>query len=71
MDYATMTWERVNPDDIGAIYVHRVDSTGVPGLVNAVILETASIIYSIEPAANGGLEVYRAQKNTAQHSGQL
>lgn len=61
LDYANMEWTRIDPSTVGPMFVTTVETTGVPGLCNAVVLHTATAVYSIE-AGNPGLEVYQAER---------
>ena len=59
VDFAKLDWVRIDPSTLGPMFVTGVETTGVPGLVNAVVLHTATAVYSIE-TDGVGLEVYRA-----------
>lgn len=61
LDFSKLEWVKVAPSTLGPMFITAVETTGVPGLVNAVVLHTATAVYSIE-AGNPGLEVYRAER---------
>ena len=61
LDYSRMNWRRIDPASLIGLSVTAMDVTGVTGLCNAVVLHTATAVFSIE-AGNPGLEVYRAER---------
>ena len=61
LDYAAMEWIKIDPSTLGPMFVTGVETTGVPGLCNAVVLHTATGVLSIE-AGNPGLEVYQGKE---------
>ena len=61
LDFAKLEWVKIDPSTLGPMFVTAVETTGVPGLCNAVVLHTATAVFSIE-AGNPGLEVYRAER---------
>ena len=61
LDYSRMNWRRIDPASLVGLSMTIVDVTGIPGLCNAVVLHTATAVFSIE-AGNPGLEVYRAER---------
>ena len=61
LDYSRMNWRRIDPASLVGLTVTVADVTGIPGLCNAVVLHTATAVFSIE-AGNPGLEVYRAER---------
>lgn len=61
LDFAKLEWVKIDPSTLGPMFVTTVETTGVPGLCNAVVLHTATAVFSIE-ADNPGLEVYRAER---------
>ena len=61
LDYSRMNWRRIDPASLVGLSMTIVDVTGIPGLCNAVVLHTATAVFSIEPG-NPGLEVYRAER---------
>lgn len=61
LDYSRMNWRRIDPASLVGLSATIADVTGVPGLCNAVVLHTATAVFSIE-AGNPGLEVYRAER---------
>ena len=61
LDYSPMNWRRIDPASLVGLSVTIADVTGIPGLCNAVVLHTATAVFSIE-AGNPGLEVYRAER---------
>lgn len=61
LDYSHMNWRRIDPASLVGLSVTIADVTGIPGLCNAVVLHTATAVFSIE-AGNPGLEVYRAER---------
>ena len=61
LDFAKLEWVKIDPSTLGPMFVTGVETTGVPGLCNAVVLHTATAVFSIEPG-NPGLEVYRAER---------
>ena len=60
LDYAAMEWVKIDPSTLGPMFVTGVETTGVPGLCNAVVLHTATAVFSIE-AGDPGLEVYQGK----------
>lgn len=61
LDYSRMNWRRIDPASLVGLSMTIVNVTGIPGLCNAVVLHTATAVFSIE-AGNPGLEVYRAER---------
>ena len=61
LDYSRMNWRRIAPASLVGLTVTVADVTGVPGLCNAVVLHTATAVFSVE-AGNPGLEIYRAER---------
>ena len=61
LDFAKLEWGKIAPSTLGPMFVTGVETTGVPGLCNAVVLHTATAVFSIE-AGDPGLEVYRAER---------
>lgn len=61
LDFSELEWVKIDPSTLGPMFVTGVETTGVPGLYNAVVLHTATAVFSIE-AGNPGLEVYRAER---------
>ena len=61
LDFAKLEWVKVDPSTLGPMFITAVETTGVPGLVNAVVLHTATAVFSIE-AGNPGLEVYQGKE---------
>ena len=61
LDFAKLEWVKIDPSTLGPMFVTAVETTGVPVLCNAVVLHTATAVFSIE-AGNPGLEVYRAER---------
>ena len=61
LDYAAMEWVKIDPSTLGPMFVTGVETTGVPGLCNAVVLRTATAVFSIE-AGDPGMEVYQAER---------
>ena len=61
LDFAKLEWVKIDPSTLGPMFVTGVETTGVPELVNGIVLHTASAVYSVE-AGNPGLEVYRAER---------
>lgn len=60
LDYAAMEWVKIDPSTLGPMFVTAVETTGVPGLCNGIVLHTATAVFSIE-AGDPGLEVYRGK----------
>lgn len=60
LDYAAMEWVKIDPSTLGPMFVTSVETTGVPGLCNGIVLHTATAVYSIE-AGDPGLEVYQGK----------
>ena len=61
LDFSKLELGKIDPSTMGPMFITAVETTGVPGLVNAVVLHTATAVFSIE-AGNPGLEVYRAER---------
>ena len=61
LDFSKLEWIKINPSTLGPMFVTGVETTGVPGLCNAVVLHTATAVFSIE-AGNPGLEVYQGKE---------
>ena len=61
LDFSELEWVKIDPSTLGPMFVTGVETTGVPGLCNGIVLHTASAVYSVE-AGNSGLEVYRAER---------
>ena len=61
LDYAAMEWVKIDPSTLGPMFVTAVETTGVPGLVNAIVLHTSTAVFSIE-VGDPGLEVYKADR---------
>ena len=60
LDYAAMEWVKIDPSTLGPMFVTAVETTGVPGLCNGIVLTTGTNVYSIEPG-DPGLEVYQGK----------
>ena len=60
LDFSKLEWVEIDPSTLGPMFITAVETTGVPGLVNAVVLHTATAVFSIE-AGNPGLEVYQGK----------
>lgn len=60
LDFSKLEWVKVDPSTLGPMFVTTVETTGVPGLCNAVVLHTATAVFSIEAGAPG-LEVYQGK----------
>lgn len=61
LDFSKLEWAKIDPSTLGPMFITAVETTGVPGLVNAVVLHTATAVFSIE-AGNPGLEVYQGKE---------
>ena len=61
LDFAKLEWVRIDPSTLGPMFVTGVETTGVPGLCNGIVLHTGSAVYSIEPG-DPGLEVYQGKE---------
>lgn len=61
LDFAKLEWVKIDPSTLGPMFVTAVETTGVPGLCNGIVLHTGSAVYSIE-AGNPGLEVYQGKE---------
>lgn len=61
LDFSKLEWVEIDPSTLGPMFITAVETTGVPGLVNAVVLHTATAVFSIE-AGNPGLEVYQGKE---------
>lgn len=60
LDFAKLEWVKIDPSTMGPMFVTAVETTGVPGLCNGIVLHTATAVYSIE-AGDPGLEVYQGK----------
>ena len=61
LDFSKLEWIKINPSTLGPMFITAMETTGVPGLCNAVVLHTATAVFSIV-AGDPGLEVYRAER---------
>lgn len=61
LDFSKLEWFEIDPSTLGPMFITAVETTGVSGLVNAVVLHTATAVFSIE-AGNPGLEVYQGKE---------
>lgn len=61
LDFAKLEWVKIDPSTLGPMFVTAVETTGVPGLCNGIVLTTGTNVYSLEPG-DPGLEVYRAER---------
>ena len=61
LDFAKLEWVKIDPSTLGPMFVTGVETTGIPGLCTAVVLRTASAVYSIE-TDGVGLEVYQGKE---------
>ena len=61
LDFAKLEWVKIDPSTLGPMFVTGVETTGVPGLCNGIVLRTANAVYSIE-TDGVGLEVYQGKE---------
>ena len=61
LDFSRLEWVKIDPSTLGPMFITAVETTGVPGLCNGIVLHSATAVYSIE-AGDPGLEVYRAER---------
>lgn len=47
LDFSKLEWVEIDPSTLGPMFITAVETTGVPGLVNAVVLHTATAVFSI------------------------
>ena len=61
LDFAKLEWVKIDPSTLGPMFVTGVETTGVPGLCNGIVLHTGGAVYSIE-TDGVGLEVYQGKE---------